>query len=327
MHIETEGFEYLEKIIDATKADIQKKYENNKDECNEELLKLTATTSLLGEMWKNISSHFISSSDWRIMRDDEITDGTVCAISFVNECDPEEGYSPDDMPEDSVTMIYCPEHSVFEFMIGNSSIIRLHVKGVNGYLIEYNSEYEIENEELYKSIVDSITEATNTVDESLKKRNEPNVAMNIGDIMFEQLLIKYVDDTSDNVEQKTRAHLALSLNQIEENMFNYFGNYSQWISVSDSMAGQYYANIFTRENVPGFNVNLGDMPDTMATLLVSFDHSFIDVCIGKRTVVRAFIGPNETHRYEKIDSTLTDHEWFDDLTQIVHDAVEHPIGL
>lgn len=164
MHIEVEGRKYLDKIILSTEKEIKKKYKNNKVVRNEELDKLSTSTIFLNEFCKVVSKNFICGSDWRIMRDTDVTDGTACAISFINENVPDKEYSPDNMPENSMTILYCPEEAYIEIIIGNDSVFILRFEPEHKCQCKCASLYKEKNNEMYTIILNSIKIACNNLD-------------------------------------------------------------------------------------------------------------------------------------------------------------------
>lgn len=165
MHIEVEGRKYLDKIILSTEAGIKKKYKNNKDVRNDELDKLSTSTRFLNEFCKVVSKNFNAASDWRIMRDTDLTDGTACVISFVNNSDNDfdKEYSPDNMPENSVSILYCPEEAYVEILIGNDSVFAMRFEPGNTCQCKCASLYKEKNNEMYTMILNSIKIACNNL--------------------------------------------------------------------------------------------------------------------------------------------------------------------
>jgi hypothetical protein len=323
MHIEMEGVEHLRKLLDNIKAEIETKYKDDEENKSFELEKFSNSALLLGKLWMHLSDAFVSESDWRIMRDTDVTDSMICVISFVNEFDPNKGYSPDDMPDDSATMVYSPEDNIFEFLVGTVSVYRIHVVGFNSYKWETNAEANINND-TFKIVTECVNNAISDTDRDLAKLDDPTVAINIGDEAFGKILVNFVETGEPEVTLlplDARDRFAKIIERVSSCIFNYMGHYSQWIQVTEPLAGDRYVIIFIKDDDSSFSVNLANMPDTMVVLTASFKHSYLEVDIGMNKVTKLIVGPN-SYKHESPDYEVRDHEWCNDLCQIVRDAVQ-----
>ena len=157
MHIEVEGKKYFDRLIKTREASIRKM---TKGYARDEALdKFLTSSKFVNEFCGVISTHFKGMSDWRIMRDEELTDSTACAISFVQETDPSIEYSPDDMPTDSVMILYCPEETHIEVLIGNDSIFNLDFTKGHECHCKCAALYKNVNQKMYSIVLDSIKKA------------------------------------------------------------------------------------------------------------------------------------------------------------------------
>ena len=157
MQIEVVGRKYLDKLIDTIASELKKT--NNYDALD----KLSTSILFLDEFCKDVSKHFIACSDWRIMRDEDLTKSTACAISFTNDMNPDVEYSPDNMPEDSITILYCPEEAYFEVFIGNDTIFIISFEKGHKCRCKCAALYKNKNNEMYTMVLDSIMAACNAI--------------------------------------------------------------------------------------------------------------------------------------------------------------------
>lgn len=79
MHIEVEGKKYFDRVIKTIEATIRKM--DNGYARDEALDKFLTSSKFVNEFCGVISTHFKGMSDWRIMRDEDLTDSTsMCNI-------------------------------------------------------------------------------------------------------------------------------------------------------------------------------------------------------------------------------------------------------
>ena len=161
MHIETEGKKYFDMLLKTREATIRKMDDEYARE--EELDKFLTSSKFVNEFCSVISKHFKGTSDWRVMRNDEFSDNTVCVISFAQEYDPIIEYSPDDMPDTSVTIIYCPEETKIETMIGNDNVFILDFMKGHQCRCKCASLYKNVNQKMYSLVIDSIQTAVSNL--------------------------------------------------------------------------------------------------------------------------------------------------------------------